>query len=76
MRVVCSAKHDAIDGKAREYVLVVEVRHLDGGLGLGLLYNTDLQMHYNKRAGDLDMTTETARDNRQQVRHARASGLG
>jgi len=52
------------------------VRHLDGGLGLGLLYNTDLQMHYNKRAGDMEMTTELARDNRQQVRHARARGLG
>ena len=55
--------------------MVIEVRHLDGGLGLGLLYNTDLQMHYNKRAGDMDMTTKAARNNGQQVRHARASDL-
>ena len=51
------------------------MRHLDGGLGLGLLYNTDLQMHYNKDAGDMDMTKELARNNREQVRHARASDL-
>ena len=75
MCVMCKTKHDAKDGKARELIVVVEVRHLDGGLGLGLLYNTDLQMHYNKRAGDLDMTTEVARNNREQVRHARASDL-
>ena len=42
MCVVCYSKHDAIDGKARELIVVIEVRHLDGGLGLGLLYNTDL----------------------------------
>ena len=76
MRVVCYSKHDARYGKARELIVVIEVRHLDGGLGLGLLYNTDLQMHYNKDAGDLDMTTDVTRNNRQQVRHARARGLG
>ena len=54
---------------------MIEVRHLDGGLGLGLLYNTDLQMHYNKKAGDMEMTTEVARDKGQQVRNARASDL-
>ena len=75
MCVVCYSKHDAIDGTARELIVVIEVRHLDGGLGLGLLYNTDLQMHYNKRAGEMEMTTKAARDNRQQVRNARASGL-
>ena len=42
MRVVCYSKHDARYGKARELIVVIEVRHLDGGLGLGLLYNTDL----------------------------------
>ena len=51
------------------------MRHLDGGLGLGLLYNTDLQMHYNKDAGDMDMTTDVTRNNGQQVRNARASDL-
>ena len=66
MCVMCKTKHDAKDGKARELILVVGVRQADGGLGLGLLYNTDLQMHYNKRAGDLDMAHNTTRHNGKQ----------
>ena len=43
-------------------MLVIEVRHLDGGLGLGLFYNTNQQMHYNQIAGDSDMTTDMTQD--------------
>ena len=49
-------------------MLVIEVRHLDGGLGLGLFYNTNQQIHYNQIAGDSDMTQNMQRDDGEQAR--------
>jgi hypothetical protein len=49
-------------------MLVIEVRHLDGGLGLGLFCNTNQQMHYNQIAGDLDMAQNMQRDDGDQAR--------